>query len=42
MSYRSAIEATFTNVVSALFKRAYERFNPRMEAVVAAEGGFID
>lgn len=41
-SLRAAIEAAFRNMDSAVLTRACERFRPRMEAVIAAEGGYIE
>jgi len=41
-SLRTAIEAAFTNMDSAVLKRACGRFRTRMEAVIAAKGDYIE
>lgn len=41
-SLRAAIEAAFTNLDRALLKRACDRFRSRIEAIIAADGGYIE
>lgn len=37
-----AIEAAFTNINRTALERACRRFRPRIEAVIAANGGYIE
>lgn len=41
-SLRASIEAAFADMDRASLKRACDRFRPRMEAVIRAEGGYIE
>jgi len=41
-SLRTAIEATFVDIDSATLQCAYERFRSRIEAVIEADGGYIE
>ncbi|KYM97904.1 hypothetical protein ALC62_11250 [Cyphomyrmex costatus] len=41
-SLRTAIEAAFVGMDSATLQRTCERFRPRIEAVIQANGGYIE
>jgi len=41
-SLKTAIEAAFVGMDSAILQRACEHLRPRIEAVIQANGGYIE
>jgi len=42
MPLRTAIQAAFADIDSVTLQRAYERFRLRIEAVIEADGDYIE